>query len=86
LPGYASEARWARHAHARLGHLFRCLSGQPGYTRRLRAAGALITALIQLPAADTSLRADDVWVADSTQVECAGPVRPPRRSDLAGWA
>jgi Transposase DDE domain len=86
LLGYASEARWVRHAHARLGHLFRYLPGQSGYNRRLRAAAGLIAALIRLLAADTSLWADDVWVADSTPVECGRSRETARRSDLAGWA
>ena len=70
LLGYTSEARWIRHAHAHLGHLFGYLPGQPGYNRRLRAAAGLITTLIRMLAADTSLWTDDVWVADSTPVEC----------------
>ena len=86
LLGYASEARWVRHAHARLGHLFRYLPGQSGYNRRLRAAAGLITTLIRLLAADTSLWADDVWVVDSTPVECGRSRDTTRRSDLAGWA
>jgi hypothetical protein len=86
LLGYASEARWVRHAHARLGHLFRYLPGQSGYNRRLRAAAGLITALIRLLAADTSLWADDVWVVDSTPVECGRSRETARRSELAGWA
>jgi hypothetical protein len=86
LLGYTSEARWVRHAHARLGHLFPYLPGQPGYNRRLRAAAALITTLIRILAADTSLWADDVWVADSTPVECGRSRDTARRSDLAGWA
>jgi hypothetical protein len=55
LLGYTSESRWIRHARAHLRHLFRYLPGQPGYNRRLRAVGALITTLIRLLAADTSL-------------------------------
>jgi hypothetical protein len=86
LLGYASEARWIRHAHAHLGHLFRYLPGQPGYNRRLRAAAGLIATLIRMLAADTSLWADDVWVADSTPVECSRSRETARRSDLAGWA
>ena len=69
-----------------LGHLFRYLPGQPGYNRRLRAAAGLITALIRLLAADTSLWADDVWIIDSTPVECGRSRGTARRSDLAGWA
>jgi hypothetical protein len=86
LLGYTSEARWVRHAHAHLGHLFRYLPGQPGYNRRLRAAAGLITALIRLLAAGTSRWADDVWVVDSTPVECGRSRDTARRSDLAGWA
>jgi hypothetical protein len=86
LLGYTSEARWVRYAHAHLGHLFHYLPGQSGYNRRLRAAAALITTLIRLLAADTSLWSDDVWVADSTPVECGRSKDTTRRSDLAGWA
>jgi hypothetical protein len=86
LLGYTPESRWIRHAHAHLGHLFRYLPGQPGYNRRLRAAAGLITTLIRLLAADTSLWADDVWVVDSTPVECGRSRETAKRSDLAGWA
>jgi hypothetical protein len=37
-------------------------------------------------AADTSLWTDDVWVADSTPVECGRSRETTRRSELAGWA
>jgi hypothetical protein len=86
LLGYTSESRWLRHARSHLGHLFRYLPGQSGYNRRLRAAAGLITALIRLLAADTSLWADDVWVIDSAPVECGRSRDTARRSDLAGWA
>jgi Transposase DDE domain len=86
LLGYTSESRWIRHAHAHLGHLFRYLPGQSGYNRRLRAAAGLITTLIRMLAADTSLWSDDVWVADSTPVQCGRSRETARRSDLAGWA
>jgi Transposase DDE domain len=86
LLGYASESRWLRYARAHLGHLFGYLPGQPGYNRRLRAAAGLITTLIRLLAADTSLWTDDVWVVDSTPVECGRSRDTARRSDLAGWA
>jgi hypothetical protein len=86
LLGYASESRWMRHAHAHLGHLFPYLPGQSGYNRRLRAAARLITTLIRLLAADTSLWTDDIWVVDSTPVECGRSRDTARRSALAGWA
>jgi len=37
-------------------------------------------------ARDTSLWTDDVWVVDSTPVECARSRDAVQRSDLAGWA
>jgi hypothetical protein len=33
-----------------------------------------------------SLWSDDMWVADSTPVECARSRETVHRSDLAGWA
>jgi hypothetical protein len=35
---------------------------------------------------DTSLWSDDVWVVDSTPVECGRSRETAKRSDLAGWA
>jgi hypothetical protein len=86
LLGYTSESRWLRHARCHLGHLFPYLPHQPGYNKRLRAAAALITAVIRVLAADTSLWTDDVWVVDSTPVECGRSKDTVRRSELAGWA
>jgi hypothetical protein len=86
LLGYTSESRWLRFARAHLGHLFPYLPGQPGYNTRLRAAAGLVTAVIRALAADTSLWTDDVWVVDSTPVECGRSRDTVRRSDLAGWA
>jgi hypothetical protein len=86
LLGFTSESRWLRHARAHLGHLFPYLPLQPGYNKRLRASAALITAVTRVLAADTSLWADDVWVVDSTPVECGRSRETVKRSDLAGWA
>ena len=86
LLGYTSESRWLRFARAYLRHLFGYLPGQPGYNKRLRAAAGLVTAVIRVLAADTSLWTDDVWVADSTPVECGRSRETAKRSDLAGWA
>jgi Transposase DDE domain len=86
LLGYTSEARWLRHARAHLGHLFPYLPHQPGYNKRLRAAAGLVTAVIRVLATDTSLWTDDVWIVDSTPVECGRSRETVHRSDLAGWA
>jgi hypothetical protein len=86
LAGFTSEARWLRHARAHLRHLFPYLPQQPGYNKRLRGAAALIRDCIRVLAVDTSVWADDVWVVDSTPVECGRSRETARRSDLAGWA
>jgi DDE family transposase len=86
LLGFTSEARWIRHARAHLRHLFPYLPQQPGYNKRLRAARGLIRHCARVLAVGTSLWADDVWVVDSTPVECARSRETVKRSDLAGWA
>jgi Transposase DDE domain len=86
LLGFTSEARWLRHARAHLRHLFPYLPGQPGYNKRLRGAAALIRHCIRVLAADASVWSDDVWVVDSTPVECGRSRETARRSELAGWA
>jgi hypothetical protein len=86
LLGRTSEARWLRFARAQLRHLFPYLPQQPGYNKRLRAAADTLAWLIGILARDTSLFADDVWVVDSTPVECARSRDTVHRSALAGWA
>src|SRR5690606_30900101 len=81
--GFTSEARWLRHAHEHLTHLFRYLPQQPGYYKRLRDAAALIKNVIRALSVDTTLWTDDVWVIDSTPVECGRSKETVRRSDLA---
>ena len=86
LLGIRSEARWLRFLPQHLPGAFPYLPGQSGYNKRLRAALPLLKKAIRLVAADTDLWFDDVWVTDSTPVEC-GRSRPTvKRSDLAGWA
>jgi hypothetical protein len=86
LLGFTSEARWIRHARAHLRHLFPYLPQQSGYNKRLRAARGLVRHCTRVLAASTSLWSDDVWVVDSTPVECARSRETVRRSELAGWA
>ena len=66
--------------------MFPYLPQQPGYNKRLRNLAATISWLIGMLARDTSLWTDDVWVVDSTPVECARSREAVRRSELAGWA
>jgi hypothetical protein len=86
LLGFTSEARWVRHARAHLRHLFPCLPQQPGYSKRLRAARGLVRHCARVLAAGTSPWTDDVWVVDSTPVECARSRETVKRSELAGRA
>ncbi|HEY6425066.1 MAG TPA: IS982 family transposase [Pseudonocardiaceae bacterium] len=86
LLGFTSESRWLRFATAHLHHLFPYRPQQPGYNKRLRNLATTISWLIGMLARDTSLWTDDVWVLDSTPVECARSREAVRRSDLAGWA
>lgn len=86
LLGFTSEARFLRHARAHLAHLFPYLPRQSGYNKRLRAARGLVAHCARALAASTSLWSDDVWVVDSTPVECARSRETVRRSELAGWA
>jgi len=86
LLGHTSEARWLRFASGRLRHLFPYLPQQPGYNKRLRRLAATLNWLLTALGADTSMWTDDVWVVDSTPVECARSRDAVRRSELAGWA
>jgi hypothetical protein len=86
LLSFTSEARWLRHARLHLRHLFPYLPQQPGYNKRLRKLAPTVNWLIRQLAADTSVWSDDVWVIDSTPIECARSRDAVHRSDLAGWA
>lgn len=86
LLGRTSEARWLRFAHVQLRHLFPYLPQQPGYNKRLRRLADTLRWLIAALARDTSLWTDDVWVVDSTPIECARSREAAHRSQLAGWA
>lgn len=86
LQGYAEETRWLRHASVWLRSLFPYLPGQSGYNKRLRKSATQMQALIRLLAADVDVAHDDVWLIDSTPVECGRSRETTKRSDLAGWA
>jgi len=86
LLGFTSEARWLRYARAHLSALFPYLPQQPGYNKRLRKLTGTIGWLIGVLGRDTSLFTDDVWIADSTPVECGRSRETAKRSDLAGFA
>ncbi|MBD8021961.1 IS982 family transposase [Brevibacterium gallinarum] len=86
LLGFHSERRWIRYARARLISMFPTLPQQAGYNKRLRRLTGLMQQVVAHLAADTGLWTDDVWVADSTPVECGRSRETVKRSDLAGYA
>jgi Transposase DDE domain len=86
LLGFTSKARWLRHADRHLRHLFPYLPRQAGHNKRLRGAASLLRHAIRAVATDTSLWTDDVWIVDSTPVECGRSRQTTKRSALAGWA
>lgn len=86
LLGYTSETRWLRYAHTHLGAMFPHLPGQSGYNKRLRKLADTMAWLVTQLGARTSIADDDVWLVDSTPVECARSRETVQRSALAGWA
>ncbi len=86
LLGFTSEAPFLRYANTHLRGLFPYLPTQSGYNKRIRAAIGTLRAVIAHLVARTSSVSDDVWVVDSTPVECGRSRETAKRSDLAGWA
>ena len=84
--GFTGEARWLRYWDQHLRHLFPYRPQQPGYNKRLRKLAATIGWLTARLAQETSIYTDDVWVADSSPVECARSRETVHRSELAGHA
>ena len=70
LLGFTSERRWLRFVNKDLAQMFPRRIGQSGYNKRLRKAFFLFIRVIRMLAMDTSLWSDDVWVVDSTPVQC----------------
>lgn len=85
LMNITSEARWVRYARKHLTGLFPAIPGQSGYNKRLRKLAGLMSWLIPTLAKTVSVYADDVWVVDSTPIECARSREIVKRSDLAGF-
>jgi len=86
LLGFTSEARFIRYAHTHLRHLFPYVPDRPGYNKRLRHAADLLRHVIRALATSCSAWSDDVWLLDSTPVECARSRETVKRSNLAGAA
>jgi hypothetical protein len=86
LLGARSEHHWLRLCYARLGHLFPYLPKQPGYHKRLKAAGPLLAAALDHLARQSPSWHDQVQLIDATPVPCGTSRETVRRSELAGWA
>lgn len=86
LLGFTSETHWLRYARANLLQMFPHLPQQSGYNKRLRKLASTMSWLVGALGQQTSIADDDVWVVDSTPVECARSRETVQRSDLAGWA
>ena len=86
LLGFRAERRWLRYVDKNLAGMFPRMIGQSGCNKRLRRSFFLFIRVIRMLAMDTSLWSDDVWVVDSTPVQCGCSRETVKRSDAAGWA
>ncbi len=86
LLGYTSEARFIRYAKTHLTSLFPYLPKRPGYNKRLRAATDMMRHVTAALTRRCVSYTDDVWLVDSTPIECGRSRQTAKRSDLAGWA
>ena len=80
------ERRFLRYAHKHLTGMFPHLPSQSAFNRRLRALETTIAWLGQTLATMVSIFTDQVWLVDSTPVECGRSHETAKRSDLAGYA
>lgn len=84
LLGFVSEARRLRYALAHLRDLFPYLPQQSGCNKRPRQAANLIRHDLRALAQNAAFWHDDVWIVDSTHLECGRSRETAKRSDLAG--
>lgn len=75
-----------RFARAHLGPWFPYVPNHSGFNKRLRRSAQMISLVIGALARECPSYHDDVWLVDSTPVECGRSRDTARRSDLAGWA
>ncbi len=86
LLGYTSEARFIRYAKTHLTDLFPYIPKRPGYNKRLRNSTDMMRHITAMLSRSCLSYTDDVWLVDSTPVECGRSRETAKRSDLAGWA
>jgi len=68
------------------GRCFPTSRPEPGYNKRLREATSMMGGVMRLLAMRCASWHDDLWLVDSTPVECGRSRETAKRSDLAGWA
>ena len=83
LLGYDNESKFMRFAHAHLRPWFPYLPNRDGYNKRLRRSGDMIARVMGLLARECESWHHDVWLVDSTPVECGTSRETQKRSDLA---
>ena len=83
---YTSEARFLRYAHAHLKPWFPYLPTRSAYNRRLRRCALTMQHIIAWLARDCPSWHDDLWLVDSTPVECGRSRTTQQRSEVGGWA
>jgi hypothetical protein len=86
LLGFPSQHHWLRFCRGRLGAMFGYLPNQPGYNKRINAAGPLIADTVDRLAALVSTETDEFRFLDATPVPCGTSVPTRKRSELAGFA
>ncbi len=84
LLGYDNESQFVRFARAHLRPWFPCLPNRDGYNKRLRRSAEMISRVMGWLAREWWH--DDVWLVDSTAVECGTSRETQKRSGLARWA
>lgn len=86
LLGFTSERRWICHAHTHLTSIFPYIPQQSGYNKCQGNLTELMQQIMTHLASSTGLLGDDLWIVDSTPVECGRSRETVTRSELAGFA
>jgi hypothetical protein len=86
LLGFPNEARFIRYAHTHLRGLFPYLPERPAYNKRLRRSVTMLAGVMRQLAGQCAAWYDDLWLVDSTPVECGRSRETVKRSNLAGHA
>lgn len=86
LLGYDNESQFVRFAKEHLRPWFPYLPNRDGYNKRLRGAADTIARVISALGRECASWHDDVWLVDSTPIECGTSRETAKRSALADWA